>query len=186
MGHLLRTVNPEAADAIEPGPGVRRLPEVGEVVRYHMRAGHGRNGRSFFPALVQGHGEQDTLMLTVCIDAQDFADESLVSEIGPGNEFHCWERVSGAGVRPLAERLEEPGGLRGMFAALERRVDTLGDCVLGEFNPPAISIIAIMQDFENRLREMAGETRGLRELLSLEPAVDAPARKPAKKAKGRK
>lgn len=176
-GHLLSSVNPEAAEAIQPGPERRRLPDVGEIVRYQMRQGHGREGgRTIFPAFVQGHGERDTLMLTVVFDAGDMIDESLVSEIGPGNEFHCWERVSGEGVRPLAERLAEPAGLLGMVKTLETRLDELGDCVLGEFDIPKVSIIAIMQDFENRLRAVKAENEELREYLApLKGLADRPA-----------
>ena len=116
MSHYLATSNPEAAAAIQPAPERPRLPGIGEIVVYHMRAGHGRMGRTRFPAIVQDHGERDTLSLTVIIDAGDFVDESLVEEIGVGREFHVWERVSP--VRPLAERLEEPAGLRGVVESL--------------------------------------------------------------------
>ena len=150
MGHFLSTINPEAAEAIHPAPERPRLPGIGEIVVYHMRAGHGRSGRTRFPAIVQDHGERDTLALTVVIDAGDLTDESLVEEIGIGREHHVWERVSP--VRPLAERLEEPGGLRGALKSLEAQLDELRACVLGEFEIPKVSIISIMTDFETRLR----------------------------------
>lgn len=143
MSHLLSSINPQAAAEIHPGPERQRLPGVGETVVYHMRQGFGRMGRTRFPALVQGHGERDTLMLTVFVDASDMMDESLVEEIGPGHEFHVWERLSA--VRSLAERLEEPAGLRGEVKSLET-------AVFGDYDRPRMSLIDILSDFEQRLR----------------------------------
>lgn len=158
MSHLLASVNQEAADQIQPEAPRPRLPGIGQSVVYHMRRGHGRSGRTRFPALVQGHGERDTLMLTVVIDASDMVDEQHVSMIGPGkDDGHCWEWPEG--VRPLAERIEEPAGLRGLVNSLDEQVGEIRACVLGDFDIPKISIIAIMQDFENRLRTVAAALR---------------------------
>lgn len=92
MGHLLSSVNPEASASIQPKPERQALPDVGEIVIYHMRQGYARNGKTRFPALVQAHGDRNTLALTVVVDAGDMMDESLVDEIGIGREFHVWER----------------------------------------------------------------------------------------------
>jgi hypothetical protein len=117
-----------------------------------MRQGFGRQGRTRFAAIVQGRGDRDTLNLTVIVDAGDFVDEQFVSQIGVGNEFHCWE---------WPDDSRRADGFRGTIAALHQRiggledeVKALRDCVLGEFDMPKISIIAIMQDFENRLRAL--------------------------------
>lgn len=165
MGHLLRSSNPEAADEIERQgnvPAARRLPDVGEIVIYHMRAGHGRQGRTRFPALVQMHGERGTLGLTVILEAAELKNETLVEEIGPGKDSHVWERPD---ISSLAEVFRGTmaalhtriGGLEIRNDALEKANAALRDCVLGEFDVPKISIIAIMQDFENRLRTIAGQ-----------------------------
>lgn len=163
MGHLLSTVNPEAAAAIQPEPTAPRLPGVGELVIYHMRHGHGRQGRTRFPAVVQDHGERGTLHLTVILEAAELKNETLVEQIGVGRDAHVWERPDGS---HLAD------GFRGTIASLHQRIGelegenkTLRDCVLGDFDIPKISIIGIMQDFENRLRSIAQENAALREAV---------------------
>jgi hypothetical protein len=150
MSHLLSTVNPEAADAIQPAPARQPLPGVGETVVYTMRPGYARSGRTRFPAVVMG-GDRGVLDLLVMIDAGDMNDEQMVPEAGPGQEFHCWERVAPTAVP----------GIHGTVAALHERIGKLEDefkairdTVLGDFEPPAVSIIHIMQDFENRLRAL--------------------------------
>lgn len=153
MSHLLRSVNPEAADAIQPGPERQPLPDVGDVVKYHMRQGHGRNGRTIFPALVQGHGPNDTLMITVIVDAGDLVDEQHVAEIGVGQQFHVWEHP--AAVRPLAERLEQPAGLLGEVKSLE-------NLILGEYDRPNVSIIGIMEAFERKIAALTAQVAELK------------------------
>jgi hypothetical protein len=107
-----------------------------------MRPGHGRGGRTRFPALVMGE-QGGKLILTVIIDAGDQVDESLVEEAGPGQEFHCWERVAPTalpGIHGTVSALHERiGDLEAQFKALQ-------DVVLGEYDAPKVSIIHIMQD----------------------------------------
>jgi hypothetical protein len=162
-------VNPEASDNIRPIAPRQPLPGVGEMVVYTMRPGHGRNGRTRFPALVMGE-QGGRLILTVIIDAGDMIDESLVEEAGPGAEFHCWERVQPTAVP----------GIHGTVAALHERIGgleaefkALSEVVLGEFEAPKVSIIHIMQDFENRLRALKAEA----------PAAALRAKKAAKKGR---
>lgn len=97
MGHLLATVNPEAAaaigkeaipdpvtgwgsDPVEPAPEPvaqtvapdARLPGIGETVVYQRRAGDFRAGRRAFPALVLDvHPETAALDLVVVYEAED-------------------------------------------------------------------------------------------------------------------
>jgi len=175
-GHLLATTNPEAAAEIQPDAPRPRLPGVGQTVVYHMRRGHGRNGRTSFPALVQGHGERDTLMLTVIIDAGDMVDEQFVEQIGLGkDDGHCWEWPEG--VRPLAERLDEPAGLRSKVNEIESQISELYTCVLGDFDIPKISLISILQDFENRLRAIKQENNDLRVAAGPAPKTKAKSKK---------
>ena len=157
MSHLLATSNPAAAAAIHPEPQRPRLPGVGEMVVYHMRAGYARNGRTTFPAIVQGHGDRGTLMLTVVIDAGDLADESLVEERRVGTEFHCWER-QGPDHGPLIALREELESLRDEVTHSRKMIESGRDLVraieeslFGEFDPPKASIISILADFESRL-----------------------------------
>src|SRR4029453_17969306 len=110
-GHLLATVNPEAADNIRPLPARQPLPGVGEVVTYTTRAGYARSGRTRFPALVMGE-IGGKMLLPVIFDAGDLVDESHVEEACPGNETHCWERPVPTAVP----------GIHGTVAALHERV----------------------------------------------------------------
>lgn len=183
MGHLLKSINPEASDAIKPGPEAARRPDVGEIVIYHMRAGHARQGRTRFPALVQNHGERGTLGLTVILEAAELKNETLVDEIGPGRDSHVWERPDGAHLAEI---------FRGTLTALHERIGqveaenkTLRDLMLGDYDRPVVSVIHIMVDFENRLRLMAEQNASLREHLMSEPATDGLPRPRAVKAKAR-
>jgi hypothetical protein len=154
---LLKSINPEASAAIQPKPALPRLPDVGELVIYHMRAGHGRQGRTRFPALVQA-SERGTLGLTVIMEAGELKNETLVEEIGPGREHHCWERPDGS---HLADAFRNTvASLHTRIGELEQENRALRDCVLGEYDVPKVSIIAIMQDFENRLRALKVEQSG--------------------------
>lgn len=150
MSHLLASINQEASDNIRPIPHRQPLPGVGEMVVYTMRPGHGRNGRTRFPAMVMGE-QGGKLLLTVTIDAGEQVDESLVEEAGPGQEFHCWERVAPTavpGIHGTVSALHERiGDLEAQFKALQ-------GVVLGEYDAPKVSIIHIMQDFETRLRAL--------------------------------
>ena len=152
-GHLLKSINPEAAAAIQPSPARPRIPDVGELVIYHMRRGHGRQGRTRFPALVQSQSERGTLGLTVILEAGELQNVTLVSELGPGgDEGHCWERPDGS---HLADAFRNTvASLHQRIGDLEGENKSLRDLVLGEYAAPAVSIIHIMQDFENRLRAL--------------------------------
>lgn len=155
MGHLLSSVNAEAAERMNQGSSERPdIPKPGQVVEYTLRGGHGRMGRTKFPAFVMGvnaHGRGIDLL--VFIDAGDMIDEQMVEKAAPGNEFHCWDWLDDATASLR--------GMRGTIAALhqrigdaEGRVKVLEAVVLGEFDAPKVSIIHIMQDFENRLRAL--------------------------------
>lgn len=178
MGHLLSSVNKQASDAIQPAPAVPRLPEVGELVVYHMRPGERRQGRTTFPALVQGQGDRGTLNLTVILEAGELKNETLVSQIGPGAEHHVWERPDGSHVadafrNTVASLHQRIGDLEGENAALR-------NCVLGDFDVPKISLIAILQDFENRLRAIKQDNDDLR-ARSAAPALKDMGRKGKRK-----
>jgi len=184
MGHLLSSVNAEAAEKFNTGTAeaAATLPPVGSVVEYVMRPGHARQGRNRFPAFVMGKSHQGSgLDLLVFIDAGDFIDEQMVERKRPGTEFHCWEAsddntAAMRGVRATMASLHQRAG------EAEDRIKALEAVVLGDFEPPKVSIIHIMQDFENRLRAATGA-----QALG---NIPAPERKPraAKKAakRGRK
>jgi len=150
LSHLLSTVNPEASDNIRPIAPRQPLPGVGEMVVYTMRPGHGRSGRTRFPALVMGE-QGGRLILTVIIDAGDMIDESLVEEAGPGAEFHCWERVSPTAVP----------GIHGTVAALHERLGDLEEenrqmrkIILGDYDIPKVAVFEIFAKLEQRVKEV--------------------------------
>jgi hypothetical protein len=171
MGHLLSSVNREASDAIQPDPQARRLPGVGELVIYHMRHGHARQGRTRFPALVQQVSERGSLGLTVILEAGELRNETLVEEIGAGGDIgHVWERPDNTAlaevfrgtITSLHTRI---GELETRVAGAEKVNEDMRKCVLGEFAVPKVSIIGIMVDFENRLRAIGQENSALREAI---------------------
>lgn len=158
MGHLLKSINPMAAEAIQPAPAAPRLPSVGDVVIYHMRPGERRQGRTTFPALVQGNSQEGKLNLTVILEAGELKNETLVSPIGPGSEHHVWERPDGS---HLADAFRNTvASLHQRIGELEGENKSLRDLVLGDFDVPKVSIIGIMVDFENRLRSLKQEMTG--------------------------
>jgi hypothetical protein len=114
-------------------------------------------------------------MLTVIIDAGDMVDEQFVEQIGPGkDDGHCWEWPEGS---------QGAVGIHGTIAALHTRVgdveDQMGEmraCVLGDFDVPKISLISILQDFENRLRAIKQENDALRAAAGPVPNREAKAR----------
>ncbi len=187
MGHLLSSTNPEAAESFNTGSAEAPLPlpPVGSVVEYVMRPGHARQGRNRFPAFVMGKSHRGSgLDLLVFIDAGDFIDEQMVERKRPGTEFHCWDWLEDAS-----------GAMRGLRATLasvhqrigeaEDRIKTLEAVVLGDFAPPKVSIIHIMQDFENRLRDAATAADSAR-ALGMDPAPPRKPRAAKKVAKKRK
>lgn len=158
MSHLLASINQEASDNIRPIPPRQPLPGVGETVIYTMRPGHGRGGRTRFPALVMGE-QGGKLILTVIIDAGDQVDESLVEEAGPGQEFHCWERVAPTalpGIHGTVSSLHERIG------ELEAEVKGLRASLLGDFNMPGLSLIDIVARLEKRVIAVEGGKKAAR------------------------
>lgn len=150
MGHLLSSVNQQASDNIQPIPPRQPLPGVGETVVYTMRPGHGRGGRTRFPALVMGE-QGGKLILTVIIDAGDQVDESLVEEAGPGQEFHCWERVAPTALP----------GIHGTVSALHERIGELEEesrkmreIILGDYDIPKIALFEIFAKIEQRVKAL--------------------------------
>ena len=158
MSHLLASINKPASDAIHPEPQARRLPDVGEMVIYHMRHGHARQGRTRFPALVQGvSNERGSLSLTVILEAAELKNETLVDEIGVGGDTgHVWER-------PDASALAEV--FRGTISSLHQRIGELEEenksaatayanlraLILGDYDVPKVSLFEIFAALEKRL-----------------------------------
>jgi hypothetical protein len=110
-GHLLKTVNPEAADAIgkEDTPSV--LPPIGASVRYYPRPMEGRGGRTVFFMLVTEHTEDGRVGGVGIFDAQDFRDIRPCWQRTDANPAPAWDwldtRPPGA-AEPLAGAITPP------------------------------------------------------------------------------
>lgn len=165
MSHLLKSINPDAALNIQPDPPKARKPGVGDIVVYNMRRGHARQGRTRFPAIVQeappNAGVVRGIALTVIMEAGELINQTLVEQAGVGgDEGHTWEwpemGFAAEAIRNMATSAHTRiGDLEAYAKGLEAKIAGLEKVVLGDFNAPRISIIDIMQDFENRLRDIA-------------------------------
>lgn len=162
MGHLLSSVNAEAAESLNTGTAEAPppLPPIGSVVEYVMRPGHGRSGRNRFPAFVMGKSNHGSgLDLLVFIDAGDFIDEQMVERKRPGTEHHCWDFAddNSAAMR----------GIRATIASLHQRIGETEEAaaklrrdILGDFNMPGLSLVDILARLEKRIIAIeAGDER---------------------------
>lgn len=181
-GHLLSSINPQASAEIKPVPQARRLPDVGELVIYHMRHGHARQGRTRFPAIVQGSANErgTTLSLTVILEAAELKNETLVQEIGAGGDNgHVWERPDNSA---LAE------AFRGTITALHQRIGELEQenqsaakayadlrkMILGDYDAPKVALFEVFAKLEGRLQEVEqylAPLKGLGDLTFAAPPV---------------
>lgn len=99
MGHLLSTVNPEAANAITSeavNPFAVREPYIGEIVHYHSRSGEGRSGKTVFPAHVMKVSEDGALELLVLYGVDDMREYPIVRPKTYDQPYHAWSFVPGA------------------------------------------------------------------------------------------
>lgn len=88
MNTMLKTVNPEAAEAIDNPPPP---PDVGTWVVFKGRAGFSRMHRTEFAALVLGSEPSDgTLTLMVVMEPEDMLMESRVPFQSHNQEYFCW------------------------------------------------------------------------------------------------
>lgn len=129
MGHLLRTMNPQAADYANE---LRPMPIVGMFVHYYPRAGEVRRGRKRVAALVV-HTDEDNRLLDLVIvhDANDFVDQQRVPE--RRGDDRGWVRMEdvvitdASGQRYLMPGFGEDDGseIKGDVEALRESVATL-------------------------------------------------------------
>lgn len=146
MSHLLATMNEEAAAEIKPASGP--LPGIGCTVVFNCQLGYSRDGRTQLPAMVtRVRDDEDTLDLIVFYDAGDQNDEIRVPRTSTANPHRSWDFPAEIVHRNLQDRINEPGGLRGAIAELDK-------AIFGEYTRPNVSIIDIMQVFETRIRDM--------------------------------
>lgn len=105
VGHMLATVNPEAAAAIDSPPAP---PDVGTMVVFIPRPGFSRMGRTEFGAMVMGAHEDRSLMLLVWMEAEDVIMETRIP-FQSHNQPHSWRHVRGsaADLEARVVKLEE-------------------------------------------------------------------------------
>lgn len=133
MGHMLATVNPAAADAIDNPPAP---PDVGTWVVFKDRAGVSRMHRTEFPALVLGADTQGLLSLMVVLEPEDIKMEDHVPFRSHNAENYYWRHVrrdavdeGGSDLGPRISAVEE--FLRGedhlgeIVEAIGKRVETV-------------------------------------------------------------
>lgn len=141
-GHLLRTVNPDAADMIE-AQVPKRIPQVGAPAVYHCRPGEGRRGLVKFPGLVLRSSADTGIDMIVFFDAEDFR---LVERLQPWTEQNpvfCY--TASTNDPTLFDRLDQ----------LAEELETIKAAVFGEFDAPSQSVIGYLASFEKKLADLA-------------------------------
>lgn len=151
MGHLLATVNPEAAERIEDASA--GAPDVGTVVVYIARSGMQRMGRREFPAFVLGHDEEGFLDLFVLMEPEDMIMESHVRPRASDQQEqgHCWRHVEldePADAAELRQAVEEQGET---IAALRSEISDIKRLLLGDYKPADLSVYDLLAEFEGKL-----------------------------------
>lgn len=145
MGHLLKTVNPEAAADI--ANETKPIPCIGETVIFFPRPGELRAGRGKHAAIVTAVNDDDTLDLVVVYDADDFIGQRRVArrslDGGMGWETRKVETAhSDPRLHDICNRVD----------ALEKATETIRALVLGKLTMPnGESVLGILDEHEDRL-----------------------------------
>lgn len=117
MSHMLATVNPDAAAAIDNPPAP---PDVGTWVVFKGRAGFSRMHRTEFAALVLGADPTDgSLTLMVVMEPEDMMMETRVPFQSHNQPHFCW-------------RYRRPASGEGAASDLADRVAKLEEILDGE------------------------------------------------------
>lgn len=126
MSMMLRTINPDAADAIDNPPA---LPDVATMVVFIPRAGVTRMHRGEFPAIVMaGNIERQTLTLLVMMEAEDMIEETNVPFQSHHQTAFCWRYPRGTAadldrrIAKLEEYLDGDDKVVEDIVALDQRV----------------------------------------------------------------
>lgn len=91
VGHMLATMNPEAAAEID---NPKKPPDIGNWVVFKGRAGYSRMHRTEFPALVLGAQPDDgSLILMVVMEPEDMMLEQRVPFQSHNQEHFYWRHV---------------------------------------------------------------------------------------------
>lgn len=137
VGHMLKTVNPEAAAAIDNPPAP---PDVSTMVVFKGRSGFSRMHRNEFPAIVLGSHEDGTLILLVMLEPEDMMMETRVPFRSHNQDQFYWRYrlgdESGALLAPRVAEIEE--FLRGedklgeIIEAIGKRVETVEGVLMSD------------------------------------------------------
>lgn len=146
---MLETVNPAAVDEI--GGAQATGPFVSESVIYVARNGEGRSGKTEFPALVMRDATpgSDALELLIVYDANDVIVREVPKQTD-SNPAGCWKPR-----REMTEQTFNPNRLqdvRKQVADLTKELEALKTAVFGEYEPPKMSIIDHLVEFERQVK----------------------------------
>jgi hypothetical protein len=147
MGHLLATVNPEAARQIDDR---RPLPRIGQPVVYHPRPSEIRRGRTEIPAIVLAVDEHNRrLELMVMFEAADMITQPSVPEHVAGDR----------GWSYLPDQVtDEIAALREENAQLRNKLDVLTAMVCGDFQmPEGESVLSLLDIQDGRVTALEGK-----------------------------
>lgn len=128
VGHMLATINPEAAAAIDNPPPP---PDVGTWVVFKPRAGVSRMHRTEFAACVMGSHEDGTLMLWVVLEPEDHMMETRVPFQSHNQSAFCWRYARGSAadleirVKKIEDYLAQEDALVEDLEAVRSRVSTV-------------------------------------------------------------
>lgn len=147
MGHMLKTVNPEAVEHIgtlheESAVGAA----VGDIVVYRPRVGERRGGRDEFPAMVMGHRDDGSLDLIVFRDADDVIAIQHVHLATDAEPFNAWRPCD----RNVLVEPFEPSRLN----AMAKDIGNLRRQVFGDFLDPPQPIMEILDGFGKRIKAL--------------------------------
>jgi hypothetical protein len=133
-GHLMQTVNPEAAAA------EHEVPHPGTRVLYFARPGQTRQGRNICAAdVLSSDARKGTATLYVLFGSEDYREIEHVRMRTDQEPYGCWDYVPDS------------------YDAVMDRVEALETAIFGEFERPAKSIINILADFEQRVFAAEGK-----------------------------
>lgn len=158
MGHLLSSVNKDAAEAIGREEQKQPLPGIGETVRFFPRPGELRSGKGEYAALVTGRDEADyTLDLVVFFDVDDSIGQKKMPRRNP-DQPRGWEflattsRQGDITQAPLtADDAKRLAALEQVTSELAAELMKLRQVIFGEFEPPNEPFVEILSEHEDRL-----------------------------------
>lgn len=145
MGHLqttMRQIESEEAGTVrqEVNPVAVDLPEIGEPIRYHLRANDFRAGRNMFPAMVLAvNPDRGTVDLLAILDAEEFISQRDVKPHGEDRSAIGWSRVPLRIVYENRQQIE---------------IKQIAEDLYGGYVRPPGSVMASLIDLDTRLKAL--------------------------------